>query len=145
MSQVITFSVPFVKAKQRPRMTKYGKVYTPKTTHDAETAIAAEYKRACLRDIGYVPKPWLASVKLQVDTFRPLPKSREYLGAEADVIKPDGDNILKLVGDALNGVAYKDDSQVIQATITKHPRERGQSEKTEIRVEFIYNPLFERI
>lgn len=145
MSQVITFSVPFVKAKQRPRMTRYGKVYTPKATHDAETDIAAEYKRACLRDIGYVPKPWLASVKLQVDTFRPLPKSREYLGAEVDTLKPDADNILKLVGDALNGVAYKDDSQVIEATVTKHPRERGQSEKTLIRVELMYNPLVERI
>lgn len=145
MSQVITFSVPFVKAKQRPRMTKYGKVYTPKTTHDAETYVAAEYKKACLQQLGHVPKPWPASVELTVDTYRPLPKSREYLGAEADTIKPDSDNILKLVCDALNKVAYVDDSQIIQATITKHPRAIGQSEKTVIRVELTYNPMYERI
>lgn len=32
---------------------------------------------------------------------------------------PDGDNILKAVQDALTGVAWRDDSQVCQATVCK--------------------------
>ena len=33
--------------------------------------------------------------------------------------KPDIDNILKVVLDALNGLAYRDDSQVISCTVLK--------------------------
>ena len=33
--------------------------------------------------------------------------------------KPDSDNILKAVADALNGVAYHDDVQVLDMHITK--------------------------
>lgn len=35
-------------------------------------------------------------------------------------IKPDWDNISKLVGDGLNGVAYKDDVQVVESHIYKY-------------------------
>lgn len=34
--------------------------------------------------------------------------------------KPDGDNILKAVCDALNGRAWADDAQIIRATVTKN-------------------------
>lgn len=33
--------------------------------------------------------------------------------------KPDLDNLAKFVKDALNGVAYKDDSQIINLTVSK--------------------------
>ena len=33
--------------------------------------------------------------------------------------KPDADNIAKVVCDALNGLAYKDDAQVIDLTVHK--------------------------
>ena len=32
---------------------------------------------------------------------------------------PDGDNILKIVCDALNGLAWKDDTQVAEMTVRK--------------------------
>ena len=38
-----------------------------------------------------------------VQTDRPIPKEKK---------KPDGDNVLKTVGDALNGIGYLDDSQL---------------------------------
>ena len=34
--------------------------------------------------------------------------------------KPDADNIAKAVCDALNGIACKDDSQVVDLTVRKH-------------------------
>ena len=34
--------------------------------------------------------------------------------------KPDADNIAKAVCDALNGIAYKDDSQVVDLTVRKY-------------------------
>ena len=33
--------------------------------------------------------------------------------------KPDGDNILKAVADALNGVCYKDDKNIVKMSIEK--------------------------
>ena len=39
--------------------------------------------------------------------------------------RPDGDNVLKLVADALNGVAYEDDSQIVYMTIKKEYASRG--------------------
>jgi Holliday junction resolvase RusA-like endonuclease len=37
-------------------------------------------------------------------------------------MKPDASNILKLVEDALNGIAYKDDSQIVASIPLKAPR-----------------------
>ena len=34
-------------------------------------------------------------------------------------VKPDCDNIIKIVCDALNGLAYRDDSQVVAVTCQK--------------------------
>lgn len=38
---------------------------------------------------------------------------------EWHVAKPDGDNVLKAVGDGLNGIIWKDDSQLARCVITK--------------------------
>ena len=50
-------------------------------------------------------------------------------GQELPVKKPDADNILKVVCDALNGVAYHDDSQIVTMTIKKvyveNPKDEG--------------------
>ena len=40
-------------------------------------------------------------------------------------MKPDCDNIAKAVLDALNGLAYKDDSQVTELTVRKLYAEEG--------------------
>jgi Holliday junction resolvase RusA-like endonuclease len=46
-------------------------------------------------------------------------KSAALAGRIAHTTKPDGDNVLKAAKDALNGIAWLDDAQVIAATITK--------------------------
>jgi len=41
-------------------------------------------------------------------------------GAIRPTNKPDLDNIAKIILDSLNGIAYKDDSQVVSLTVIKH-------------------------
>lgn len=35
------------------------------------------------------------------------------------ILKPDADNIAKIVCDGLNGIAYKDDKQIVSLTVLK--------------------------
>ena len=42
--------------------------------------------------------------------------------------KPDGDNILKVVCDALNGLAYRDDIQLAEKHIYKEYAEKARLE-----------------
>lgn len=65
-------------------------------------------------------------VALLVHAFREVPASwskKDRRAALAGAIlptgRPDGDNYLKVAQDALNGIVYKDDSQVIDARVIK--------------------------
>ena len=107
-------------AKARPRMTKHGHTYTPKRTVDYEcmvqTLFHAEYGNPILE----------GAIMLQLDLYFGIPKSRStgirermQQGLERPCKRPDIDNCLKAVCDALNGIAYKDDSQIVAAVIQK--------------------------
>ena len=50
------------------------------------------------------------------------------------VKRPDWDNVGKIVTDALNGVAYDDDSQIVSASVEKYYSEEP---RTEIKIERI--------
>lgn len=108
-----------VQGKPRPRFSMaggYPKAYTPKSAHQYEKWIATEYKRQGGRF-------YTGELKVVIDTFRAMPKSRpKKLVAEPDTYKFDADNIAKSVLDALNSVAWKDDTQVTELHIIKHPR-----------------------
>ena len=50
------------------------------------------------------------------------PKKKRAMMIAGDIVptkKPDFDNIQKIICDALNGVAYHDDSQIVKADIEK--------------------------
>ena len=112
----ITFTVPGKpQGKGRPRFTKNGRTYTPGKTAEYEALI----KRRYLLQGG---KLFEEAVKLSVLILYPIPKSttkkeRELMvsGSILPTKKPDGDNVEKAVADALNKVAYLDDSQIIEA------------------------------
>lgn len=78
-------------------------LYTPARTRAYEQTIRSEFSRA-YPDM----KPWLGPVSILVKAYVRTPAAR-----------PDGSNILKAVEDALNGLAYKDDSQVVDARVVK--------------------------
>ena len=114
--------VATIKGKPRPRFSQCGKsvrAYTPKAYMDYERMIASEYKKQG-------GKKYEGAVTVLIQTHRNLPSSRpKKMVIEKDTFKPDADNICKAVLDALNGVAYADDRQVVEAHIIKAPRMRN--------------------
>lgn len=103
--------------KQRPRFSRISKtVYTPNKTAKYEKQIAKAYT-----DAGGKCIPAECYVSVSVSAFFPVPKSYSKKKRE-DCLerrlrpdkKPDMDNILKVVLDALNEVAYVDDKQVVE-------------------------------
>lgn len=112
--------------KSRPRVTSHG-TYTPKKTKDFEELVKQEYRAQCGRTYFY-SEP----VSVYVEAVFPVPKRvnrKEREGMMAGNIhptkKPDVDNIVKIVCDALNGVAWFDDSQVVVLWVSKVYGETG--------------------
>lgn len=99
----------------------------PDPATEAYEKMLAEYASLIMRRKAPTEK----AVCLLVHSFREIPKSWSKTDRErslADNIlptsRPDGDNYLKVVQDALNGVCYADDSQVIDARVIKRYSER---------------------
>lgn len=125
----VSFAVPFVMGKARPLVTSRG-TFTPSRTRRAEEAIRAAYTDACP---GPYPTFGEGPVAVIVVTSRALPKSRpKRVEIEPDTFKPDADNVAKLVCDALNGVAWRDDAQVTRLNVVKGPRQRTACEETRV-------------
>lgn len=108
--------------KARPRVTRTGHAYTPEKTVLYENLIKMEYESQC--GDAYCEKD--VPVALSISAFYGIPKSatkrkrEEMLAGEIrPTKKPDADNLAKLVGDALNGIAYYDDSQIVQCYVEK--------------------------
>lgn len=109
--------------KKRPRFSRISHtVYTPRETISYENQIAMAFKAGGGRCI-----PEGQCVAVSVTAFFPVPKSYSkgrrkacIDGAIRPDKKPDIDNVLKVVLDALNGLAYDDDKQVIEAICRKY-------------------------
>lgn len=106
-------------AKGRPRLGKFG-TYTPAKTVNAETLIKELYI------IGNYGKQLEGQLQMTVKAYFEIPKSKSNKvkcdmrsGQIRHTNRPDADNLLKLVADALNGLAYKDDSQIVSVTVEK--------------------------
>ena len=113
---MITFFVDGApKGKGRPRFSR-GRAYTPRETVEYEKHIASSYNGDMLSEPLFV----------DIAAYFSIPKS--YTNKQKKAIKngdltptkkPDTDNIAKVVLDALNGVAYVDDKQVIDLRVVK--------------------------
>lgn len=103
-------------AKERPRFGK-NRIYTPKKTGIFEEHIAAAYRVKA----GRLP-PCAGPVSIRIKAEYQHPESWSRKKKESTLYKtsrPDIDNIEKACLDGLNGVAYKDDSQVAHIESTK--------------------------
>lgn len=115
--QSIRFTVPGTPVgKGRPRFAGvYGrsKVYTDKKTKEFENRVKAAY----LKKFGRLKMSGVLHVDV-IAYFEPprsVSKRRRQMMIDGDIAyikKPDADNILKAVLDALNGAAYDDDRYI---------------------------------
>lgn len=104
-----------VTGKRRPRFSRRnGAVYTPAKTATAEACIGYALAQA-----WQGRQPLEGALELHLGIYVAIPKSKPKkwkaaaLGREiAPTSRPDVDNVLKLVGDAGNGVVWRDDSQI---------------------------------
>jgi Holliday junction resolvase RusA-like endonuclease len=62
-------------------------------------------------------------------------KKREPIREAHRTSKPDADNVLKAVSDALNAIAWLDDSQVVWAEVYKFTAAQGEAGRTVVVVE----------
>jgi len=124
----IVFEVPGrPRGKGRPRFTKAGHAFTPKTTKDYEESIRSAFKESEMGHIAILDKPAQVFVSAWFKPptrLRKADRQRAIDFSTPHTRKPDGDNILKAVCDALNGLAWDDDSQVYFANVAKYHSER---------------------
>ena len=125
MTLVVTFSVDGIPhGKGRPRFRRFGNFVSTYT--DAKTkTYEALVKEAAQKAMGS-SEPLETPVSFHCHIRLPVPKSWSKKVTEACLSglvtptkKPDWDNVAKSVADAINGVIYLDDSQIIYAVISK--------------------------
>ena len=125
MTFMVTFKVDANPVgKQRARYVKRGnfvQTYTPEKTRTYETLI----RDAAIEAMG-ASEPLETPVSLYLYIRVPIPKSctKKRLeaidnGSEQPMKKPDSSNVLKSVEDAMNGVVYMDDCQIINHHMTR--------------------------
>lgn len=116
-----------VRGQGRPRFAGR-RAYKARVDVDYERSILAAYQQAA----GGL-KPHAGGVAVEIEVYRRLPKSApKSLKQEQDLHKPDVDNVAKSVLDALNGVAWLDDCQVLDLHVVKHPRKPKTVERLEV-------------
>ena len=126
-----------IKGKARPRVNTYTcQVYTPNSTKDYENLIKQYFQ---IKYPKYIPFENRVCVKIKA--FFKIPKTttkkdRELIseGKISPTKKPDIDNIVKIILDALNKMAFKDDNQITKIEVEKVYGE-SEEEKIYIKIE----------
>jgi len=121
--------------KGRPRLGKHA-VYTPTKTRQYEDLVKYIYKTKCKHFFK-------DDVKVDIKCYFSIPKSdskkvkkNKYKNIIRPSKKPDIDNIIKVILDSLNELAYDDDKQVIKSTCEKF---YGDEPRVEVTIEDFYS------
>ena len=118
--------------KGRPRFTRTGRAYTPAKTKNYE-ALVKHY--AYQLNI----EPLKGALKVELIVYKAVPKSYSKIkranclkNKHLPQVKPDLDNYIKSVLDALNGVLFDDDNQICELVAKKL---YGEEPKVELKIE----------
>lgn len=120
----VMFTVPGEPTgKARPRFFNRGgksMAITPQKTVMYENLIKTCFIEQCGTFFGESP------LIMRIQAYYMIPKSaskKKLVMMEVGIIrptkKPDADNVAKGVADSLNGIAYKDDSQIVTMNVEK--------------------------
>lgn len=128
-------------AQGRPRFTMsngQAKAYDPEKSRNYKAFVKLitqqEIKKQGWR-YTELPLQVIVNAYMSIPTSKPKKfKTAALEGFERPTKKPDVDNIFKAVTDALSGIAYKDDKQIVSATINKWYAEEP---RTEISIEIL--------
>lgn len=120
------------KGKGRPRFCRNtGHAITPKDTVNYETLVKMEYTQAC----GDQMFPDDAMLDMRIKAYYSIPKSaskkRHAAMLSGDIRptkKPDMDNVIKIIADSLNKIAYRDDTQIVDCQVRKFYSEKPRVE-----------------
>lgn len=120
----ITILIPGeMRGKGRPRFSARGGF--ARAYADEKTVTAENWVRSCAADMAPdapVDGPVTLDVEIGVRVPQSWPKKRQAAALAGDVVptsKPDIDNAVKLIADALNGVIWRDDKQIWALTVRK--------------------------
>lgn len=128
------------KGKARPRFSRAtGHAYTPSPTQRAEQRIQMEWIAAGRPVLEGPLTIYVEAVLSRPKNHRLKDGSLSAAGTRSPhpTKTPDWDNLGKLVADALNGLAYRDDSLIVRAQLTKRWADASEDERTVIRLEVI--------
>lgn len=121
--------------KGRPKFARRGnyvQAYTPENTRNYEELVKTRYLLINDRNMSE------NGLKIKIKAIFKPPKGTskkkiaELIG-KPYLHKPDADNIAKIICDALNGVAYKDDNQIYYLSVEK---EYGEENMTIVEIEY---------
>lgn len=102
-------------AQARPRFARCGKfvkTYDPAKSVNWKAMVNAEAQRQARED-GFIMYPAGVALSASFEFFFTRPKSASLKKRPYPAVKPDLDNLIKGVKDALRGVVYHDDAQIV--------------------------------
>lgn len=120
------------KGKGRPQfIPQTGRAITPKDTANYETLVRMEYMAQCK---GF-KFPDDAMLDMRIIAYYSIAKSQTKKNKELmkrrllrPIKKPDMDNVVKIIADGLNQVAYRDDTQIVDCQCRKFYSENPRVE-----------------
>ncbi len=123
----VEFIIPGTpQGKGRPRVVSHGKftkAYTPEQTVAYENLVKVEYELQAER-YKFSNGTFL---EMRIEAYYPIPKSeskkRRAMMASGElrpIKKPDADNVVKVIADSLNQIAYNDDTQIVCCKVYKY-------------------------
>lgn len=142
--QKIQFVIPGPpQGKARPRVVRAkngtSMTYTPDKTVAYEELVRLRFKAAA-QGFQFLENAQLA---MQITAFYPIPKSKSkriksdmLSGIIRPTKKPDCDNVIKIICDALNELAYKDDAQIVVTQMSKY---YGEVPRTIVKIMEVYS------
>lgn len=132
---MITITIPgAISGKGRPRFSARGGI--PRVHVDARTASAETWIRACaIEQAGAIPIAAPVAVEIAILVAIPASwprrkRAHALAGALWPAGRPDLDNCIKLIADALNGILWKYDRQIVRLVASKRYAEHAETRLT---------------